>query len=73
MAEQTMTRDEVMDLRAKILAGEEVSQDQLSRAIDFLRVSRAAAPAAKEPKAPKVPKTKASLDDLVKKLGDLQL
>ena len=51
-----MTIEDVNSIRQRVIAGEDVSTEELREAIAFLRTSRAAAPATKEPKAAKSPK-----------------
>jgi hypothetical protein len=47
-----VTLDQVNAVRQRVIAGEEVSMEELKNCIDALRLSRSAAPAAKKEKAP---------------------
>lgn len=65
------TLEQANVIRQRLLAGEDVSREELTAALTFLRTSRAAAPAAKatkEPKAGAAPKM--SLLDMLKKLEE---
>ncbi|KKL89990.1 hypothetical protein LCGC14_1909210 [marine sediment metagenome] len=59
------TADQLNDLRRKILADEDVSQDELRSAIETLTGERIAAHAAANKKATKTPSVKVDLDDLL--------
>lgn len=50
-----MTMDDVLRVRAKVLAKEEVTVEELQRCVEFLRTARTAHPVAKESKAKPTP------------------
>lgn len=65
-----LTFEEVMTMRQRVLAGDTPSMEDMARAIEFLRVSRAAAPAAKAAKAARTDgKPKMDLLSALKLLG----
>lgn len=63
--ETPLTLESVSMMRQRLLAGEDVSQEELTAAVAFLRVSRAAAPAAKAAKEPKTTKTKPEIQAIL--------